>query len=137
MSKVAVKTNPLLWKKIVSQVKSSNKGGKPGQWSARKAQIAVKSYKKRGGRYSGKRSKSNSLHRWTKQKWRTRSGKPSIMGPKATGERYLPVKVIRKTSRKDYDRSSRLKRRSIKRGKQYSRQTSKLRKRLSRYLRKH
>jgi len=136
MSKVAIKTNPSLWKKIVSEVKRSNKGGKPGQWSARKAQMAVKSYKKRGGRYSSKKSGSNSLHRWTKQKWRTRSGKPSIMGPKATGERYLPEKVIKRTSKKEYERSSRLKRRSIKKGKQYSRQSSKLRRRLSRYLRR-
>ena len=31
-----------------------------------------------------------SLKAWTKQKWRTKSGKPSTQGSKATGERYLP-----------------------------------------------
>ncbi len=31
-----------------------------------------------------------SLANWTKQKWRTKSGKPSTQGSKATGERYLP-----------------------------------------------
>ena len=34
-----------------------------------------------------------SLVAWTKQKWRTKSGKPSTQGPKATGERYLPEKA--------------------------------------------
>ena len=36
-----------------------------------------------------------SLKSWTKQKWRTKSGKPSTQGPKATGERYLPEKAIK------------------------------------------
>ena len=31
-----------------------------------------------------------SLKKWTKQKWRTKSGKNSTQGSKATGERYLP-----------------------------------------------
>ena len=35
-----------------------------------------------------------SLKSWTKQKWRTKSGKPSTQGPRATGERYLPSKAI-------------------------------------------
>ena len=35
-----------------------------------------------------------SLMRWTGQKWRTKSGKPSTQGPKATGERYLPAAAI-------------------------------------------
>ena len=36
-----------------------------------------------------------SLRAWTKQKWRTKSGKPSTQGSKATGERYLPEKAIK------------------------------------------
>ena len=36
-----------------------------------------------------------SLNAWTKQNWRTKSGKPSTQGPKATGERYLPEKAIK------------------------------------------
>ena len=36
-----------------------------------------------------------SLKSWTKQKWRTKSGKPSTQGSKATGERYLPSKAIK------------------------------------------
>jgi hypothetical protein len=44
----AKKTKPGLWKDVVSQVKSGGKGGDPGEWSARKAQLAVAIYKKRG-----------------------------------------------------------------------------------------
>ena len=80
----ATKSNPALWSRIVSSVKSSSKGGDPGQWSARKAQLAVTKYKAAGGSYSGKKSSSNSLSKWTKQEWTTKSGKPS----KDTGERY-------------------------------------------------
>ena len=36
-----------------------------------------------------------SLKLWTKQEWRTKSGKPSTQGKKATGERYLPKKAIK------------------------------------------
>ena len=36
-----------------------------------------------------------SLKLWTKQDWRTKSGKPSTQGKKATGERYLPAKAIK------------------------------------------
>jgi hypothetical protein len=36
----------------VASVKASSKGGKPGQWSARKAQIVAKKYKAAGGGYT-------------------------------------------------------------------------------------
>ena len=39
-----------------------------------------------------------SLVAWTKQKWRTKSGKPSTQGKKATGERYLPSAAIKALS---------------------------------------
>ena len=42
---VAKKTKPKLWKRIVSSVKAGSKGGRAGQWSARKAQIATARYK--------------------------------------------------------------------------------------------
>ena len=43
-----------------------------------------------------------SLAKWTKQKWRTKSGKPSTQGRKATGERYLPEKAIKALSASEY-----------------------------------
>lgn len=63
-----------------------------------------------------------SLKDWTKQKWRTRSGKPSTQGPKATGERYLPEKAIKALSSEEYARTSAKKRRDTKAGKQFSSQ---------------
>ena len=63
-----------------------------------------------------------SLRAWTRQKWRTKSGKPSTPGPKATGERYLPEKAIKAMSASQYAASTRAKRRAIKKGKQFSKQ---------------
>ena len=63
-----------------------------------------------------------SLRAWTRQKWRTKSGKPSTQGPKATGERYLPEKAIKAMSASQYAASTRAKRRAIKKGKQFSKQ---------------
>tara|TARA_R110002126_G_scaffold256726_1_gene399695 strand:+ start:67 stop:336 length:270 start_codon:yes stop_codon:yes gene_type:complete len=44
-------TKPGMRKKIFSSIKAGGKGGKPGQWSARKAQMLAKRYKARGGGY--------------------------------------------------------------------------------------
>tara|TARA_R100000935_G_C2762568_1_gene134240 strand:- start:62 stop:457 length:396 start_codon:yes stop_codon:yes gene_type:complete len=85
----ATKSKPALWKRIVSSVKSSTKGGKKGQWSARKAQLAVSKYKKAGGGYKGAKSSSNSLSKWGKQKWDYVS-KGDASKPKPKRGRYLP-----------------------------------------------
>ena len=69
------------------------------------------------------RAKSQrSLMRWTKQKWRTKSGKPSTQGSKATGERYLPEKAIKAMSPSQYAASTAAKRKALKQGKQFSKQ---------------
>ena len=111
----AKKNKPELWKRIVASVKAGSKGGNPGQWSARKAQLAVQRYKAAGGGYSGAKSSSNSLSKWTKQKWRTKSGKPSS----ETGERYLPEKAIKSLSSSEYASTSRDKRIGKAMGKQF------------------
>jgi hypothetical protein len=53
-----------------------------------------------------------SLKAWGKQKWRTKSGKPSTQGSKATGERYLPEKAIKALSASEYAASSAAKRKA-------------------------
>tara|TARA_R110002020_G_C15661584_1_gene716817 strand:+ start:107 stop:343 length:237 start_codon:yes stop_codon:yes gene_type:complete len=68
-----------------------------------------------------------SLKKWTKQKWRTKSGKPSTQGPKATGERYLPSAKIKKMTAKEYAATTRKKRADTKKGKQHSKQPKKTR----------
>jgi hypothetical protein len=45
-------TKPGMRKKLVAEVKAGSKGGKPGQWSARKAQMVAKQYKAKGGGYT-------------------------------------------------------------------------------------
>ena len=47
------------WKRIVASVKAGSKGGKPGQWSARKAQLATQRYQKSGGTYTGSKTNLN------------------------------------------------------------------------------
>lgn len=44
-------TKPTVRKRLFNQIKASGKGGKPGQWSARKAQMLAKRYKEAGGGY--------------------------------------------------------------------------------------
>jgi hypothetical protein len=65
MSKTAQRTDPKLWDKVKSEITNGRRGGEAGQWSARKAQLAVQEYKKRGGGYLGRKSADNSLTRWT------------------------------------------------------------------------
>jgi hypothetical protein len=86
MSKTAERTNPKLWEEVKDEVKRGSKGGEAGEWSARKAQLAVQEYKKRGGGYRGKRSAEAPLKQWTEQDWGTQSGGKSA----ETGERYMP-----------------------------------------------
>ena len=74
-----------------------------------------------------------SLENWTKQKWRTKSGKPSTQGKKATGERYLPEKAIKKLSSKEYAATTKAKRKGTKKGKQHVAQPKKIAKKTRRY----
>ena len=74
-----------------------------------------------------------SLKNWTKQKWRTKSGKPSTQGPKATGERYLPEKAIKALSDKEYAATTKAKRKATKAGKQVAKQPKKIAKKTARY----
>ena len=113
---MAVKrTNQRLWESVVEEVKAGDKGGNAGQWSARKAQMAVQLYKKRGGGYEGKKEASNSLVQWTKQNWRTKSGKPSL----ETGERYLPERAIESLSAEEYAATTAAKRKGMRAGEQF------------------
>lgn len=108
---VAQKSNPALWEKAKSQAKA-RMGGKH---SARAMQLATSIYKKAGGKYKGAKASSNKLAKWTKQKWRTKSGKPSG----ETGERYLPEKAIKSLSPAEYAATTAAKRKGTKKGKQF------------------
>ena len=70
-----------------------------------------------------------SLKSWSKQKWRTKSGKPS----KETGERYLPTAAIKALSPQEYAATTRAKRKGTKAGKQHVKQPKKIRAKTKRY----
>lgn len=118
MSDTAEKTDPALWEKVKKEVTAGAKGGAKGEWSARKAQMAVAEYKKRGGGYAGKKDPHNSLFEWTEEDWGTKSGKKSG----DTHERYLPKKAREALSDEEYRRTTAKKRADTKKGKQFSAQ---------------
>jgi len=127
-------TKPKLRESIKDRVMASSKGGKPGQWSARKAQLVSQEYEKKGGRYKGgKSSAQKSLSKWTKEEWGTKSGKPSTQGPKATGERYLPKAARKALTPKEYAATSAKKRSDTAKGKQFSSQPKKIATKTSKY----
>jgi protein involved in polysaccharide export with SLBB domain len=67
MAATAKKTNPKLWERVKAKVTRDAKGGRPGQWSARKAQMAVHDYKAAGGTYAGPKSADNHLTQWSEK----------------------------------------------------------------------
>ncbi len=118
MSTTAKKTDPKLWERVKEEVTKGDKGGDAGEWSARKAQMAVQEYKRRGGGYEGKKTADNSLKQWGEEDWGTKSGKKSG----DTGERYLPKKAREKLSDGEYKRTTAKKRADTRAGKQHSAQ---------------
>ena len=70
-----------------------------------------------------------SLKAWSKQKWRTKSGKPSSK----TGERYLPEAAIKALSPQEYAATTRAKRKGTKKGKQFVKQPKKIAKKTRSY----
>jgi len=127
-------TNPELRKRLLARIRAGSKGGRPGQWSARKAQLLSQAYEKAGGGYSGPKTKSQqSLTQWRKEVWGRQAGKPSTQGKNATGERYLPKKAIQNMSASEYAATTAAKRAGTKAGKQFVPQTPNARKTAARY----
>ena len=79
------------------------------------------------------RAPQKSLANWTKQKWRTKSGKPSTQGSKATGERYLPTAAIKALSPKEYAATSAAKRKASRAGRQVAKQPKKIARKTARF----
>ena len=123
---IAKKRNPAKWEK--AKKKALTKMG--NKHSARAMQLATKYYKDDGGSYTGKKKPTtNKLSKWTKQKWKTKSGKPSSK----TGERYLPEKAIKALSPKEYAATTRAKRRGTVAKNQYVKQPEKIARKTAKY----
>jgi hypothetical protein len=121
----ATKRDPKKW--AAAKARAKRKMG--GKHSARAMQLAVKYYKDSGGSYSGKKKSTNKLSKWSKQKWKTKSGKPSGK----TGERYLPEKAIKSLSSKEYAATTRAKRKGTAAGKQFVKQPKKIARKTKRF----
>ena len=72
-----------------------------------------------------------SLKDWGKQKWRTKSGKPSSK----TGERYLPTAAIKALSPQEYAATTAAKRKGTRAGKQFVRQPKEISKKTAKFRR--
>jgi hypothetical protein len=80
-----------------------------------------------------KAKSQQSLDKWTKEDWGTKSGKNSIQGKNATGERYLPKKAREALTDEEYNRSTAKKRAAARKGQQFSKQPKNIAKKTSRY----
>ena len=111
-------TKPELRKRILNQVKAGSQGGKPGQWSARKAQLVAQKYEKAGGGYTGSKTKNQqNLSKWTNEKWRTSDGKKAQRPGGTT--RYLPDKAWKQLTPAQKAATNRKKIAASKQGKQF------------------
>jgi hypothetical protein len=85
-------TDPELRARLKEEIKAGDRGGKSGQWSARKSQLLTHEYEAHGGgyRHEGERTASQEhLHEWTEQEWHTADGGDRARGADGTS-RYLP-----------------------------------------------
>lgn len=111
-------TKPELREKVKAKVIAGDKGGRPGQWSARKAQLVAHEYEEEGGGYKHARSAAQkSLKSWGEEKWHTADGKQAIQGEET--HRYLPDAAWKKLSPEEKKATDRKKVAASKRGKQF------------------
>jgi len=119
-------TKPELRERIKNRIMAGSKGGNPGQWSARKAQLLAMEYRKAGGGYRGKKtSKQRSLSKWTREKWTTSDGKPAKR--KGGMYRYLPAKAWSRLTPAQRRATNKKKFEGSRRGRQFVPNTAKAR----------
>ena len=86
-------TKPETRERIKDRIMAGSKGGKPGQWSARKAQLLTQEYEKAGGGYRGGKGKSQkSLEKWGKEKWMTKDEYEKRSKAKSAAKKYKESK---------------------------------------------
>ena len=86
-------TKPELRESIKDRIMAGSSGGKPGQWSARKAQMVASEYKEKGGGYQGgKDEKQKDLEKWGKEKWQTKDEYEKRSKAKAAAKKYKESK---------------------------------------------
>jgi hypothetical protein len=86
-------SKPELRERIKDRVIAGTRGGKAGQWSARKAQLVAQEYEKAGGGYKGgKGEKQKNLEKWGKEKWSTREEYEKRSKAKSAAKKYKESK---------------------------------------------
>ena len=112
-------TDPELRERIKAEIKASDKGGREGQWSARKSQLLTREYEKRGGGYRGGKDESQKdLERWTDEEWQTQEGGARARDGDETA-RYLPKAAWEDMSEGEKRETERRKREGSRQGQQY------------------
>jgi hypothetical protein len=100
-------TDPELRARLKDEVVAGDKGGKPGQWSARKAQLLKLEYEKAGGDYLGEKDATQEhLTEWTHEDWQTSDGSDRARtdSPNEKGgasKRYLPKEAWEQLSEEE------------------------------------
>ncbi len=113
-------TDPDLRRKLKDEIQASSKGGKKGQWSARKSQLLVREYEKQGGGYRGEKDNdAKSLEAWTDENWQTAEGGADARQEDGSTKRYLPEKAWDLLSDKEKKEAEKKKKQGDKKGKQY------------------
>ena len=113
-------THPELREKLKEEIKASDKGGKPGQWSARKSQLLAREYEKQGGGYKGEKDESQKhLEEWTAEEWQTKEGDANARQPDGETKRYLPKEAWENMTQEEKEETERKKREGSRQGKQH------------------
>ena len=111
-------TKPELREKVKAKIVAGDKGGRSGQWSARKAQLVAHEYEAEGGGYKHARSTAQkSLKAWGDEKWHTKDGKQAIQGKET--HRYLPDAAWKKLSAAEKKATDKKKVAASKKGQQF------------------
>lgn len=111
-------TKPELRDKIREEVVEGDKGGKPGEWSARKAQLVATEYEHAGGGFKGEKDKgADNLSKWGKEDWHTSDGEKAQREGGTT--RYLPDEAWKKLSPEEKRKTNKKKQEGSRKGKQF------------------
>lgn len=112
-------TNPDLRARLKQEIQAGNKGGRAGQWSARKSQLLIHEYEAQGGGYTqkGHAPQQKGLEKWTEEKWQTADGEKAVQGKETA--RYLPEKAWDQLSPAEKAATDAKKRTASKKGEQF------------------
>lgn len=111
-------TKPDLRARLKESIQAGTKGGRAGQWSARKSQLLAHEYEAEGGGYTNKKPSAaqKNLKDWTEEKWQTADGEKAVQGKETA--RYLPKAAWDKLSPAEKKATEAKKRAASKKGQQ-------------------